>query len=64
MRNPCADYKILLDTFSYEEQIIEINQKINELFNKKQHGNVIDSRYEQIKELKQMKNNIIDKSYQ
>ena len=64
MRNPCADYKILLDTFSYEEQIIEINQKINELFNKKQHGNMIDSRYERIKELKQMKNDIIDKSYQ
>ena len=64
MRNPCADYKILLDTFSYEEQIIEINQKINELLNKQQHGNMINSRYERIKELKQMKNSIIDKSYQ
>ena len=27
MRNPFADYKILLSTFSYEEQINEINQK-------------------------------------
>ena len=61
MRNPCADYKILLSTFSYEEQIDEINQKINELLNKKQHANMIDSRYERIKELKQMKNNLINK---
>ena len=35
MRNLSADYKTLLDTFSYEEQINEINQKINELVNKK-----------------------------
>ena len=64
MRNPCADYKILLATFSHEEQINEINQKINELLNKKQHGNIIDSRYERIKELKHMKNNVINKLYQ
>ena len=62
MRNLCADYKTLFDTFSYEEQIDEINRKINELLNKKQHGNIIiDSRYERIKELKQMKNNIINR---
>ena len=35
MRNLSADCKTLLDTFSYEEQINEINQKINELVNKK-----------------------------
>ena len=34
MRNPCADYNRLLSTFSYEEQINEINQKIYELLNK------------------------------
>ena len=38
MRNPCADYKILLATFSYQEQINEINQKINEILHKKQHA--------------------------
>ena len=59
MRNSFTDYKILLRTFSYDEQINEINQKINELLNKKHHGNKIDRRYEQIKDLKQIKNNII-----
>ena len=62
MRNPCADYKILLDTFTYEEQIDEINRKINELRNKKQYGNIKDNRYEQIKVLKYMKNSIINRS--
>ena len=62
MRNPFTDYKTLLDTFSNEEQINEINQKIDELGNKKQHSNKIDRRYERIKELKQMKNNIINRS--
>ena len=61
MRNPFADYKTLLDTFSYEEQIKEINQKINDLANKKQHANIIDRQYERIKELKHMKNNIINR---
>ena len=56
MRNPCTDYKILLDTFTYEEQINEINWKINELLNKKQHGNINDNHYERIKVLKQMIN--------
>ena len=51
----------LLDTFSYEEQINEINQKINEPANKK-YVNMIDRRYERIKELKHMKNNIINRS--
>ena len=27
MRNPFADYKTLLDSFSYEEQINDINLK-------------------------------------
>ena len=62
MRNPCTDYKILLDTFTYEEQIDEINRKINELLNEKQYGNIKDNRYERIKVLKQMKNNIINRS--
>ena len=61
MRNPFTDYKSLLETFSYDEQINEINQKINELANKKQHANIIDRRYERIKELKRTKNNIINR---
>ena len=60
MRNPFTDYKSLLNTFSYEEQTNEINQKINELANEKQDANVIDRRYERIKRLKHMKNNIIN----
>ena len=35
MRNPCTGYKTLISIFSYDEQINEINQKINELVNKK-----------------------------
>ena len=62
MRNPFAGYKTLLDTFSYEEQINEINQKRDELANKKQHANIIDRRYKRIKELKHMKNDIINRS--
>ena len=61
MRNPFTDYKTLLSTFSYDEQINEINQKIYELVNKKQHANKIDDHYEQMKELKHMKNNIINR---
>ena len=61
MRNPFADYKTLLDIYSYDEQINEIIQKINELANEKQHANIIDRRYERIKELKHMKNNIINR---
>ena len=60
MKNPFTDYKILLSTLSYEEQINEINQIINELANsKKQHRNILDTRYDRIKELKHIKNNII-----
>ena len=62
MRNPLADYKILLSTFTYEEQVNELNHKINELAHKKQHGNIIDTRYDRIKEFKHMKTNIINRS--
>ena len=50
MRNPFAYYKILLSTFTYEEQVNELNNKINELAHKEQHRNIIDTRYERIKE--------------
>ena len=61
MRNPFADYKLLLGTFFYDKKINGVNQKINELANQKQHANIIDRRYERIKELKHMKNNIINR---
>ena len=51
----------IIRNLSYDEQINEINQKIYELVNKKQHANKIDNYYEQIKELKHMKNNIINR---
>ena len=51
MITQCTGYKTLLNIFSYDEQINEINQKINELVNRKQHRNMIDNRYEQIKVL-------------
>ena len=61
MRNSFSDYKKLLSTFTYEEQINEFNQKIYEVLNKKQNGNLVDTRYKLIKELKQMKNNTISR---
>ena len=63
MRNSFTDYKILLSTFSYDKQINEINQIINELANSnKQHRNILDTRYDRIKELKHIKNNIIKRN--
>ena len=61
MRNSFSDYKKLLSTFTYEEQINELNQKIYEVLNKKQDGNLVDTQYKLIKELKQMKNNTISR---
>ena len=62
MRNRCTDYKTIITPFSYDEQINEINQKIYELVNNKQHRNMTDNRYEQIKIFKHIKNNIINKN--
>ena len=61
MSNSFSDYKKLLSIFTYEEQVNELNQKIYEVLYKKQDGNMVDTRYELIKELKQMKNNIINR---
>ena len=56
MRKRFADYKTLLSTLSYDEQINEINQIICELANnKKQYGTLLDTRYDLIKELKHIK---------
>ena len=61
MSNSFSDYKKSLSTFTYEEQVNELNQKIYEVLYKKQDGNMVDTRYELIKELKQIKNNVINR---
>ena len=60
MRDTFKDYTLLLHTFTCEEQINKINQKINELSTKKHQANFIDTRYDRIKLLKQIKNSIIN----
>ena len=59
MHNQFKEYKTLLRTFSLEEQINEINNMIRSLANKKHIANIKDRRYDRIKELKHMRNNII-----
>ena len=63
MSNSFSDYKKLLSIFTYEEQVNKLNQKIYEVLYKKQDGNMLDTRYELIKELKQLKNNVINRFY-
>ena len=58
MRNQFAEYKTLLQTFSFQDQIDEINDMIKKLANKKHIENIRDSRYERIKELKHMRDNL------
>ena len=60
MHNQFTEYKTLLQTFSQEEQIVEINDMIKSLINKKHIGNIKDRRYDRIKELKHMRDNIIN----
>ena len=61
MRNQFTEYKTLLQTFSLEEQIDEINNMIKSLANKKHRANIKDRRYDRIKELEHMRDNIINK---
>ena len=61
MRNLFTEYKTLLQTFSLEEQIDEINNMIKSLANKKHTANIKDRRYDRIKELEHMRDNIINK---
>ena len=60
MRNSFTDYKILFSTFSYDEKINEVTQKIHQLVNKKQHGNMKDTPYDRIKDLN-LKNNVVNR---
>ena len=63
MRNQFTDYKTLLQTFSLQEQIDEINVMIKKLVNKKHIANINDRRYGRIKELKHKRDNILNKIY-
>ena len=60
MHNQFTEYKTLLQTFSQEHQIVEINDMIKSLINKKHIANIKDRRYDRIKELKHMRDNIIN----
>ena len=61
MRNPDTDYLRLLQTFTIQEQIDEINDMIHKLATDKLEANKQDNRYDRIKELKHMKNKLINK---
>ena len=60
MHNQFTEYKTLLQILSLEEQLDEISNMINSLVNKKQIANIRDRRYDRIKDLKHMRNNIIN----
>ena len=53
MRNPFTNFKILLSTLPYDEQINIVNQAIS-----RNYASKIDNRYNRLKELKQIKNRI------
>ena len=55
-----TEYKTLLQTFSQEEPIYEINEMINLLANTKLTANMKDRIYDRIKGLKHMTDNIIN----
>ena len=61
MCNPDTDYLRLLQTFTIQEQIDEINDMIHKLATDKLEANKQDKRYDRIKELKHMKNKLINK---
>ena len=63
MRNQFTEYKTLLQTFPLHEQIDEINVMVKKLVNKKHIANINDRRYDRIKELKHMRENILNKIY-
>ena len=50
MYNQFTEYKKLLQTFSFQEQIDEINDMTKKLTNKKHKANIKGNSYERIKE--------------
>ena len=57
-QNRFKEYMILLQNDSLEEQIEEINKMITFLSNKKRISNIVDNRYERIKQLKHLRENL------
>ena len=60
MRNQFTEYKKMLQILPLEEQIDKINNMIEPLVNKEHIANIKDRRYDSIKELRHMRNNIIN----
>ena len=60
MRSQFTEYKTLLQTFSLEEQVDEINDMIKSLVNKRHIANIKDRRYDRIKERKHMRDILIN----
>ena len=50
-----TEYKNILQTFTLEEQLNQIESTIKSLQTRKHKGNIKDNRYERISELKHMK---------
>ena len=63
MINHFIEQKKILQILSLQEQIVKINNMIKFLANKKNKANIKDNRYETIKELKHMKDNLKIKIY-
>ena len=57
-QNRFKEYMILLQNDSLEEQIEEINKMITFLSNEKHISNIVDNRYERIKQLKHLRENL------
>ena len=55
LRNSFTEYKNILQTFTLEEQLNQIESTIKSLQTRKHKGNIKDNRYERISELKHMK---------
>ena len=60
MRSQFTEYKTLLQTFSLEEQVDEINDMIKSLVNKRHIANIKDRRCDRIKERKHMRDILIN----
>ena len=60
MRSQFTEYKTLLQPFSLEEQVDEINDIIKSLVNKRPVANIKDRRYDRIKERKHMRDVLIN----
>ena len=59
--NSLTEYKNILQTFTIQEQLREIESTINSLYTRKHRGNTKDNRYERMKELKHMKHLLLGK---